>query len=302
MRALSSSPPILPTASSPPPTLTLSDHQEYHSEGNMVPATPASEYYSLAGDEDEDDESADTHTLNPVGDDTPDIDFSIQSLPTSIPQTAVPRAPPTPIAHTGYYPTTPPADAPLAPTTFNADPAVPVASKAPLPAGAPPTLRPRAPGGIQASTSLDSGIGSPSLLLPGMGGSVAGDAPSSKRLSFISYADLLNSTPAALVPLESLTNPSSDAEPPHIPALGHGSPGGPGVGAGSPSSQTAPVGMGLLLGGAMPNGPGGPRDSILLVGEGGFGEAAGGSGEWGREGLGRGLEERLDGLGLGVSA
>ncbi|KAG2151684.1 uncharacterized protein EDB93DRAFT_1320570 [Suillus bovinus] len=71
-----------------------------------------------------------------------------------------------------------------------------------------------------------------------------------KRLSFMSYADLLASTPASMVPLSSFTTCATPDPPPHI--------------------------------------PGRRRDSIAMLDDVG--------GEWQREGLGQGLEERLEAL------
>ena len=82
----------------------------------------------------------------------------------------------------------------------------------------------------------------------------------SKRLSFMSYSDLLASTPVSMVPLSSFTSCASSEPPPHIPRL-----------SGFSSS-------GSIHG----------RDSIALLDDMG--------GEWEREGLGKGLEERLEAL------
>jgi hypothetical protein len=83
------------------------------------------------------------------------------------------------------------------------------------------------------------------------------------RLSFISYADLVGSVPAVDTPLSALTAGASAAEPPpHLAALGaeHGAHGS-------------------------------ARNSMLL---GGGRDDAGR--EWEREGMGGGLEERLEAL------
>ena len=111
-----------------------------------------------------------------------------------------------------------------------------------------------------------------------------------KRLSFMSYSDLLSSTPTSTQPLSSLTTCASSTEPPpHIPGVsglnianamqpplhhpGNGSiPGSPFI----PFS-----GHGGLM-------HVGKRDSIAMLDNAG--------GEWEREGLGRGLEERLEAL------
>ena len=110
---------------------------------------------------------------------------------------------------------------------------------------------------------------------------------SKKRLSFMSYSDLLSSTPASTQPLSSLTTSASSTEPPpHIPgvsglnianALSHH------LGSGSfhGSQLVAISGHGSLS-------HVGKRDSIAMLDNVG--------GEWEREGLGRGLEERLEAL------
>jgi len=89
--------------------------------------------------------------------------------------------------------------------------------------------------------------------------------PPANRLSFISYSDLLSSTPASTLPLASLT--TSPDPPPHIPAL-----------VATPASPSARSPATSLRGLA--------RDTLL--------DDLGG--EWEREGLGTGLEERLEAL------
>ncbi|KAH7890662.1 hypothetical protein F5I97DRAFT_1923163 [Phlebopus sp. FC_14] len=102
-------------------------------------------------------------------------------------------------------------------------------------------------------------------------------APSvSKRLSFISYSDLLASTPSSTVPLSSFTTcASSNEPPPHIPGV-------------SGLSQAGGSSGSIFNGRERERGR--ERDSgvLLMMDEGG--------GEWEREGLGRGLEERLEAL------
>ncbi|KAF8120905.1 hypothetical protein EV363DRAFT_1367189 [Boletus edulis] len=88
----------------------------------------------------------------------------------------------------------------------------------------------------------------------------------SKRLSFMSYSDLLASTPVSLVPLSSFTTCASSETPPHIPSV-----------TGFAHSQSRPGSI-----------HGKDRDSIALLDDIG--------GEWEREGLGKGLEERLEAL------
>jgi hypothetical protein len=101
-----------------------------------------------------------------------------------------------------------------------------------------------------------------------------------KRLSFISYTDLLTSTPSSTLPLSSLTTSATVSDPPPhlLSVLGvpqHFSGGGGSVGA-SPRTSFY-----------------GERD-VREGREGLFIDDAGG--EWEREGLGQGLEERLESL------
>ncbi|KAJ6591337.1 hypothetical protein B0H10DRAFT_2091424 [Mycena sp. CBHHK59/15] len=105
-----------------------------------------------------------------------------------------------------------------------------------------------------------------------------GTARASKRLSFLSYADLLSSTPTSTQPLSALTSPA--CSPSHIPGVaisdGAGSAYG---GSGAPSLRNFGFG------------PGEEDRTMDDVG-----------GEWEREGLGKGLEERLEALqGLGMT-
>ncbi|KAH8096776.1 hypothetical protein BXZ70DRAFT_1009456 [Cristinia sonorae] len=97
-----------------------------------------------------------------------------------------------------------------------------------------------------------------------------------KRLSFISYTDLLSSTPASSMPLSSLT--LSVNEPPHLPSV---------LGLPQAQAQLHPAGSsaGSIHGAASLL----DRDAADMV-------ADGVGGEWEREGLGRGLEERLESL------
>lgn len=88
----------------------------------------------------------------------------------------------------------------------------------------------------------------------------------SKRLSFMSYSDLLASTPTSMVPLSSFTTCASSDPPPHIPGV---------TGIGNTHSSAGSI-------------HGRDRDSIALLDDVG--------GEWEREGMGKGLEERLEAL------
>ena len=98
-----------------------------------------------------------------------------------------------------------------------------------------------------------------------------------KRLSFISYTDLLTSTPSSTLPLSTLTTSATVADPPPhlLSVLGipqHGGGGSAGVPAHAPASMvTRDVREG--------------RDGLFIDD---------GGGEWEREGLGQGLEERLE--------
>jgi len=115
----------------------------------------------------------------------------------------------------------------------------------------------------------------------------------SKRLSFVSYADLLTSTPTSTIPLASLTTAASAVEPPpHITCVAGLS--GPNKIASHPGSAGTSLKGFVINPHPLPHHSGDPfscptyknkRDSIALIDEGG---------EWEREGLGKGLEERLD--------
>ncbi|KAG6830780.1 hypothetical protein H0H87_007124 [Tephrocybe sp. NHM501043] len=130
----------------------------------------------------------------------------------------------------------------------------------------------------------------------------ASPSAASKRLSFISYADLLVSTPTSTVPLSSLTTAASISEPPpHIisgvsyPATAsaatslRGFPISPIIAHG-PNDAFGPVSAGSHSG--SPN----PRESaaLALMGPSHPNSLDDLGGEWEREGLGRGLAERLD--------
>ncbi|KAK7458119.1 hypothetical protein VKT23_010027 [Stygiomarasmius scandens] len=150
--------------------------------------------------------------------------------------------------------------------------------------------------------------------------STAPGSASTKRFSFFSYTDLLSSTPTSTLPLSSLMDVKgySGEEPPHLllnslDAINHsagsssagGSPpysplisplvlGAPGTGAGlggaSPSKSPA-MGAGVSPGpgSRAPSMRSGNRDKDSLIM---LEDLV--SGEWEREGLGRGLEERLE--------
>lgn len=128
-----------------------------------------------------------------------------------------------------------------------------------------------------------------------------------KRLSFISYSDILASTPISTLPLSSLTSPGNMEPPPHLPSVSL-SVSSVGI---TPGPVSA-VGMGSRSVSLSASAAGSARNSMFIDGmwgPGGLGPAdvkepdstdglasddAGG--EWEREGLGRGLEERLEAL------
>ncbi|PIL27411.1 hypothetical protein GSI_10559 [Ganoderma sinense ZZ0214-1] len=101
-----------------------------------------------------------------------------------------------------------------------------------------------------------------------------------KRLSFISYMDLLSSTPASAIPLSSLTSSAVVSEPPpHIPSV-----------MGLPQAHYAASSSGGSIHGA---------PTFVLERDGAVGVDDVG-GEWEREGLGKGLEERLEALNVAM--
>ncbi|KAK7001301.1 hypothetical protein R3P38DRAFT_2649322 [Favolaschia claudopus] len=101
----------------------------------------------------------------------------------------------------------------------------------------------------------------------------------SKRLSFVSYTDLLSSTPTATQPLSALTAPSGS--PSHVPGLSISDPSAGSAYGGSGAPSLRNFGFGL-----------GDEDRTM--------DDVGG--EWEREGLGKGLEERLEALqGFGMA-
>lgn len=118
----------------------------------------------------------------------------------------------------------------------------------------------------------------------------------------MSYADLLQSTPASTLPLSQLTSAASADPPPHLPTLVGGAHelfGGSPAQAGSAASSVrglvvqhgAGHGHGHGFGGAgASHAAARGRESALP----GAGEVGGG--EWEREGMGMGLEERLEAL------
>ena len=89
--------------------------------------------------------------------------------------------------------------------------------------------------------------------------------------------DLLSSTPASALPLSTLTSAAIVSEPPpHIPSV-----------IGVPQAQYAASSSGGSIHGA---------PTYVLERDGVSGVVDDVGGEWEREGLGKGLEERLEGL------
>ncbi|KAF7376648.1 hypothetical protein MSAN_00081600 [Mycena sanguinolenta] len=146
----------------------------------------------------------------------------------------------------------------------------------PPPSSAPPTARQFDP-----ATPLSS-VGD-NAFNAGTTRAASSTSQANKRLSFVSYTDLLSSTPTATQPLSALTSPA--ASPAHIPGVsitdptvGVGSASAYG-GSGAPSLRNFGFGLG---------------DEDRMMDDVG--------GEWEREGLGKGLEERLEALqGFGMS-
>ncbi|KAI0321120.1 hypothetical protein OF83DRAFT_1274794 [Amylostereum chailletii] len=100
-----------------------------------------------------------------------------------------------------------------------------------------------------------------------------------KRLSFLSYTDLLSSAPSSTVPLSSLTTAATAMDPPpHLPSV-----------LGLPQQH-----VGSSAGGSTRSSWYADLRDVREGREGLFVEEAGG--EWEREGLGQGLEERLESL------
>ncbi|KAF8624592.1 hypothetical protein AX17_007085 [Amanita inopinata Kibby_2008] len=102
----------------------------------------------------------------------------------------------------------------------------------------------------------------------------------SKRLSFMSYSDLLTSTPASTLPLSFLTTSASTVDPPpHIPSVS---------GLTQMNSHSSPSAATSLRGFALHGNGKGRRDSVALSDDVG--------GEFEREGFGKGLEEQLEAM------
>ncbi|KZT33826.1 hypothetical protein SISSUDRAFT_378483 [Sistotremastrum suecicum HHB10207 ss-3] len=78
-------------------------------------------------------------------------------------------------------------------------------------ASSPPTAHP--------SLASEPSARSPAPANPGTGSTYPTPSTIHKRLSFLSYTDLLSSTPSTSIPLSSLVSPTSSDPPPHISAL-----------------------------------------------------------------------------------
>lgn len=135
----------------------------------------------------------------------------------------------------------------------------------------------------------------PSPIVSSLSASSAGPSNSDKRLSFMSYTDLLTSTPASLQPLSSLTTSASSTEPPpHIPSVSGMTQASASQYLHSPSHSPGRAGSFVKAAGVIEGRTesSGDRSSIA------FDDVVG---EWEREGFGGGLEERLEAL-LGPAA
>lgn len=258
------------TTSPPRPTITTNigkqQHQQDAPPSTQTPAlisaaTPTSTYFSttssVASTSVENSPKTTTREKAPELPDSPDRDALISPV--------IPNAPPPSAIEAGYGSSFSPSS-----FTFNAS-----------------TSPPRS---VTTATSS-----SPSQSIPSSprqpNQTLSSSSPTShsqkvaKRLSFMSYNDLLTSTPLSTVPLSSLTN--SVEPPPHIPPVAgypvssdyphaHAGSNAPSI-KGSPGVVTSVKEREML-------------DDLGLVG-----------GEWEREGLGRGLEERLEAVvGMGI--
>ncbi|PVF93323.1 hypothetical protein CPB86DRAFT_115443 [Serendipita vermifera] len=130
----------------------------------------------------------------------------------------------------------------------------------------------------------------PSLPPPGLGSNQNMPSPNmraSNRLSFISYTDLLTSAPIASQPLSAVLSPGQNEPPTHLVVVdADNAPSVVGSGTNASSSHL-PLGIGSLN---VSN----PSDKVDVDSLGTVGLSS--AGEWGREGMGGGLEERLERL------
>jgi len=143
-------------------------------------------------------------------------------------------------------------------------------------------------------TFTSSPIKHPSLPPPAAPGLRAdGNVPSpnlraSNRLSFISYNDVLTSAPIASQPLSAVLSPGQNEPPTHLLVVDADN-------ASSALGMTPTTSTGNLpIGGIGSLNVGGAGDKIDVDSLGTVGLSS--TGEWGREGLGGGLEERLERL------
>ncbi|KIJ48687.1 hypothetical protein M422DRAFT_162259, partial [Sphaerobolus stellatus SS14] len=122
--------------------------------------------------------------------------------------------------------------------------------------------------------------------------SLSTHSPTSKRLSFVSYSDLLASTPIASVPLTTLTAPTTNQSPPHIPqvAAAQSSAGSvfSGASTGAPSRPLPIYSIHSARDKRASTVISGTGDDIAMRIADDIGD------EWEREGLGKGMEERLE--------
>ncbi|KAJ8085802.1 hypothetical protein PM082_004620 [Marasmius tenuissimus] len=213
-------------------------HPSTQTPGSMTAATPTSAYFSTTSSV----ESSPKTTTRERASDLPDSpDRDVQMI-----SPVVPYAPP-PSAIEAFSPLTFSTSPPRSSTTASSSPPQSIASS------------PRQPAQTLSSPS------SPQA------------QKVSKRISFVSYTDLLTSAPVSTVPLSTLTN--SVEPPPHIPSVvGLTSNSSEHAGSKAPSIRNSP--------GVIPSVKEREAlDDLGLVG-----------GEWEREGLGRGLEERLEAI------
>ncbi|KAG6895673.1 hypothetical protein C0993_009317 [Termitomyces sp. T159_Od127] len=193
--------------------------------------------------------------------------------PASIQTSHVSPAPPAIVTPTSAYfsaadDESPSADSSHETTRIAIDPSTTAGSAPGLAAAAPSTFsQPHSPGSVTAS---------PSTL--------------SKRLSFVSYTDLLTSTPTSTIPLSSLTSAASAFEPPpHISGVAY-----PATASAATSLRGFPMGYDAPGSGSHSGSPKRARDAQMLLAPGHPATLDDVGGEWEREGLGRGLAERLD--------
>lgn len=158
--------------------------------------------------------------------------------------------------------------------------------------------------GSQASLSLSTGPSS-AAGEDAFGGFSADDALSTSnpnhRLSFISYHDLLVSTPLSAAPLSSITSGASQPAPPQSHSQQTPASPGSGVGVDSAYNIFSHGGTTASPGSGTSSPPRGRSTApVSAVSGGGHATVVGwgkdDGGEWEREGLGKGLEERLEGM------